>query len=156
MPTLWKGQSLGGARRSLAPVMTENERSAIDHRVPASRAWQGSEHDLQRSLVSELAFLTAAHPELERLFAVPNGGHRCKATAGKMRAEGQKKGVPDLCLPVPVAGKHGLYLELKKAGGTPSPEQWEWLLHLHRSGYAAYIANDAATARRLILSYLEP
>ncbi|RYD24756.1 MAG: VRR-NUC domain-containing protein [Verrucomicrobiaceae bacterium] len=95
---------------------------------------------------------------LRWLFAVPNGGHRGKASAGKMKAEGQRTGVPDLSLPVPrVAGGrtfHGLWLELKKTGGAPSEDQWDWLTHLHRAGYAAHVVNDPDTARQLITDYL--
>ncbi|EKL0095777.1 VRR-NUC domain-containing protein, partial [Salmonella enterica] len=37
------------------------------------------------------------YPEIyELLHATPNGGKRSKATAGKMKAEGQKKGYPDM------------------------------------------------------------
>lgn len=130
----------------------------IDLRVPAAIAWKESEHALQKHIIRRCALMSGRYPDLEWLHAIPNGGHRSKAAAGKMRAEGQKKGVPDLCLPVPRrAGDrlyHGLYLELKKAGGAPSEDQREWLLHLHRSGYAAHVANDPDTAVKLILDYL--
>lgn len=141
----------------MLPITTE-ERAAIDLRIPAKLAWQFSEHVFQVSLVRELRLLQSQHPEIRWLHAVPNGGHRNKATAGKMKAEGQRTGVPDLSLPVPRYhhGRifHGLWIELKKAGGVPSPDQWEWLLHLHRAGYAAHVVNDPSTARKLVTDYL--
>ena len=141
-----------------APEIGPEERAFIDRRLPESQAWRFSEHVLQVSLVRELKLLRSQYPEIRWLHAVPNGGHRTAAAAGKMKAEGQQIGVPDLSLPVPriASGRvfHGLYIELKKAGGCPSPDQWEWLLHLHRSGYAAHVANDAATVRKLVTDYL--
>lgn len=138
--------------------MTEAERFFIDRRVPAAQAWRFSEHVFQVSLIRELKLLRSQYTDLDRLFAVPNGGHRGKVSAGKMKAEGQRAGVPDLSLPVPriVEGKiyHGLWLELKKGDGAPTPDQWDWLLYLHRAGYAAHIVNDPHTARSLITSYL--
>ena len=40
-------------------------------------------------------------PDIDLLHAIPNGGHRNKATAGQLKAEGVKRGVPDIFLPVP-------------------------------------------------------
>jgi len=138
--------------------MTDEERAFIDRRLPAARAWRFSEHVLQRSLVRTCKLLRAQYPHLARLFAVPNGGQRHKAIAGQMRAEGQQSGVPDLFLPVPRIGGgrlyHGFWLELKKAGNAPTAEQWDWLLYLHRAGYAAHVANDPETARKLLTDYL--
>jgi hypothetical protein len=62
------------------------------------------------------------------LFAIPNGGARHKAIAGKLRAEGVRAGVPDICLPVPRGEYHGLFIELKRPkGGHVSEEQEAWI-----------------------------
>ncbi len=141
---------------------TASELHFIDQRSKnkdACWAWKQDEHAFQRTLIAEMEVRAKQEPALAFLHAIPNGGARSKAAAGKMKAEGQKSGVPDLCLPLPrkTGGVvfHGLYLELKKAGGSISPEQWKWLLHLHRAGYAVYVANDLRTARMLILDYLK-
>lgn len=71
------------------------------------------------------------------------------------RAAGVKKGVPDLCLPVPCGDYHGLYIEMKAPNGRTSPEQDWWLDELRGQGYRAavcYCWEDAAT---VILNYLE-
>src|SRR5690554_620263 len=52
-------------------------------------------------------------PELARLFAIPNGGHRSKRTAALLKLTGVKRGVPDIFLPLPRNGYHGLWIELK-------------------------------------------
>lgn len=65
-----------------------------------------------------------AIPQLEWMYAIPNGGGRSAAEGGRLKAEGVKGGVADVCLPVPVdhglAKFHGLYIEMKKAKGIPS------------------------------------
>lgn len=135
---------------------TAKERIEIDLRQPRKRAWPGDEHSLQKHIVTRAELMRGSLPELARLFAVPNGGHRNKAAAGKMRAEGQKSGVPDLCLPVPSGGRPGLWLELKTATGSIKPAQWDWLTALHRAGYAAHVTNCPETALHLLTDYLEP
>ena len=94
-------------------------------------------------------------PELEMLFHIPNGGDRHPAVASKMKAEGVKKGVPDLCLPVARCGYHGLFIELKRQkGGTISPEQKAWIQALNGQGYRAEVCKGAAEAWDVIQEYM--
>lgn len=96
------------------------------------------------------------YPELDLLFHVPNGGSRNKAEAGRLRAEGVKAGVPDLCLPVPRGRFHGLYIELKrKRGGRIDPAQTAWLEELMKQGYSVAICHGWEAAAEIILNYLE-
>ena len=75
-------------------------------------------------------------PELRLLHAIPNGGKRDIRTAAMLKAEGVKPGVPDICLPVPRGGKHGLYIELKRRkGGTVSKAQEAWIRALMAQGF---------------------
>jgi hypothetical protein len=62
--------------------------------------------------------------------------------------------VPDICLPVPRGGWHGLYIELKARGGSASREQKQWLAALQRLGYRAELCVGWAQARRLIEDYM--
>jgi len=39
------------------------------------------------------------YPNARKIFAIPNGGHRNVVVAGKLKAEGVRAGVPDLCFP---------------------------------------------------------
>lgn len=90
----------------------------------------------QITLMNWAAMQSGKYPELKLLYHVPNGGSRNKAEAGRLRAEGVKAGVPDLCLPVPRGGYHGLYIELKRQrGGRASDNQVEWLDALSKQGY---------------------
>jgi hypothetical protein len=96
------------------------------------------------------------HPELHWLYHVPNGGMRSKATAGKLRAEGVKAGVPDVCLPVARGGYHGLYVELKRRkGGKLSDKQREWITFLEAQGYHACVCAGWEEARDCLLAYLD-
>ena len=100
----------------------------------------GTIHPTQKpvTLFSWAAMQSGKYPELNLLYHVPNGGSRHKAEAGRLRAEGVKAGVPDLCLPVARGQYHGLYIELKRQrGGRTSDHQSEWLDALSAQGYKA-------------------
>lgn len=88
------------------------------------------------------------------MFAIPNGGLRHKATAGRLKAEGVKAGVPDICLPVPRPPYAGLYIEMKVAGRPPSSEQATWLAALNELGYLALVCDGFEAARAAIEGYL--
>lgn len=55
--------------------------------------------------------------------------------ARKLKAEGMRAGVPDLMLPVPHGGYHGLFIEMKTKTGTLSWEQKWWRDELQGRGY---------------------
>ena len=69
---------------------------------------RNSEHAEQVALFKWAEFAAARWPELTLMHAIPNGGHRNKITAARLKAEGVRAGVPDICLPVARGGWHGL------------------------------------------------
>lgn len=94
-------------------------------------------------------------PELAMMYAIPNGGHRDIRVAVKLKEEGVKAGVPDICLPVPRGKMHGLYIELKRRKyGRVSPDQLKWLEALMREGYACAVCCGWEQARDVIEDYL--
>ncbi len=93
-------------------------------------------------------------PEIALLHHIPNGGQRDKAVAAKLKAEGVKAGVPDLCLPVPRGKYHGLYIEMKAIGGSPTQEQKAWIAALTEQGYAAQVCVGFEEAKETIEQYL--
>lgn len=98
---------------------------------------------------------TGAHPELKRLYHVPNGGFRNKSTAGRLKAEGVKAGVPDVCLPIPRGAYHGLYIEMKRLKGNDTTEdQDDWLEFLQSQGYCTAVCKGWEAATNVILDYL--
>jgi len=65
-------------------------------------------------------------------------------------------GIPDLFIPVPKDGKHGIWIEMKKEkGGVVSPEQREWLDAMAKDGYATAVCHGADEAIKIIQDYLE-
>lgn len=112
-----------------------------------------TEHAEQVNLVK---WFDLQHKALRgRLVAIPNGGDRHPVVAAKLKAEGVRKGYPDLQLLVPANGYHGLLIELKRVkGGRVEPEQADWLDWLNQQGYMAIVCRGADEAREAIKGYL--
>lgn len=121
-----------------------------------------SESSHQIALFRWAAVAEATRPELALLYSVPNGGARHKATAGRLKAEGVRAGVPDVCLPVPRGGFGALYIELKaprepgstKRAGRLSQAQADFGAALLRAGNDWRVAYGWDEARRQIEGYL--
>lgn len=115
------------------------------------------EDDHQAALIRWAGLQSKAMPELALLLHIPNGGRRGKREAGRLKAQGVRPGVPDLLLPVPRGGRHGLWIEMKAPkGGRVSVEQKRWLESLAKQGYAACVCAGWESARDVILEYLNP
>lgn len=95
------------------------------------------------------------YPELNFIFAIPNGGKRNIVTASRLKLEGVKPGVPDMFLPVARHNYHGLFIELKRLkGGAVSIHQESWKNNLRAQGYAVATAKGAVRAITIIAAYL--
>lgn len=94
-------------------------------------------------------------PELRWMFHIPNGGKRSKVEAARFKAAGVKAGVPDICLPVPRGGYHGLYIELKASCNRATARQNEWLDYLCGAGYRTQICHGFEETVECIKKYLE-
>jgi hypothetical protein len=70
-----------------------------------------------------------------------------------MKAEGVKKGVPDLFLPLAKNGFNGLFIEMKVEGGRASKEQTEWIEKLNANGYRAVICVGYKSAIEELKNY---
>lgn len=115
-----------------------------------------TEHQEQCALFEWAAWMEKQIPELHLMHAIPNGGKRDIRTAARLKDEGVKPGVPDICLPVPRGGKHGLYIELKRRkGGSVSKEQQAWIRALMEQGYMCAVCHGWEKARETILEYLK-
>lgn len=96
------------------------------------------------------------YPELEDMHHIPNGGGRSKSEAGRLKAMGVKKGVPDIFLPCARSGYHGMYIELKRLhGGRVEPEQRGFLERRSAAGYYCVVCRGMEAAREEIVRYLE-
>lgn len=115
-----------------------------------------TESEEQQALFRWAELNQGRYPQLALLYHVPNGGQRNKVTAARLKAEGVKSGVPDICLPHASRTYHGLYIELKRVRrGSVSPEQSAWIKALNAAGYRAVVCKGWAEAAAEIMSYLE-
>lgn len=113
-----------------------------------------SEHIEAVLLMRAVAGAEHEWPELRFFAAVPNGGHRTKTAAAKLKAEGVRRGMPDYLFPVQRGGHVGLAIELKTETGRPSPEQREWLAHLRGQGWRAEVCKGWEQAWAVLRDYL--
>ena len=99
------------------------------------------------------------------LFSVPNGGNGDARRGSIMKAEGQRKGAPDLFLAVPRSFRNGdeqcpdgfysgLFLELKRPAGHVSPEQEVFHELLRKQGYKVVVCRSLQDCINQITSYL--
>lgn len=108
----------------------------------------------QASLFRWATLASGTIPELELLYHIPNGGKRDIATARRLKAEGVKAGVPDLCLPVARGEYHGLYIELKAGKNKTTKNQDEWLTRLMAQGYCVAVCYGWESASKTLTEYL--
>ena len=114
-----------------------------------------SEHQEQTAVLSWCAAMRASLPDLDLLYAIPNGARTTMGMAKKLKAEGVKTGVPDLCLPVARGGYHALYIEMKRQRlGQLSPAQRHWGDLLRAQGNLVVVAKGADRATELLAAYL--
>ena len=126
-------------------------------KVSVPKALQRSEHDEQRDLFAWAEMERVRHPHLALMFAVPNGARTSMSVAKRLKAEGLRKGVPDIVLPVARGGFHGLFVEMKRQKATPSAvneDQRNWHFALMSEGYAVHTCRGFEQARTVILEYL--
>ena len=109
----------------------------------------------QAALLTEIEL---RYPEVFALiFHVPNGGHRHKTVAIKLKQQGVKAGVPDLVLPMARGGYFGLYIEFKATpphDAAVSTTQSAYLKALIAQGYLAIVCRGHADAMEQLRAYL--
>jgi hypothetical protein len=109
----------------------------------------------QAALIAELR---VRMPEVaDLIYHVPNGGHRLKSVAVKLKQQGVVAGIPDLVLTMARGGFFGLYIEFK---ATPpndaaiSASQHERIRKLNDQGYLAMVCRGHFDAMEQIRAYL--
>lgn len=118
-----------------------------------------SEHDEQVALIEWAQSQINIYPELQLLYAVPNQGGAGRAAiirGQKMKREGMRKGVPDLCLPISRGNFLTLYIEMKDVGskGRLSPEQTLWVSLLSEAGHNVQVCHGFEEAMHTLINYL--
>jgi rhodanese-related sulfurtransferase len=106
-----------------------------------------TEHEEQRELVR---WFRQTYKGV-RIFAIPNGGVRSRAAAGRLKAEGVSAGVPDLFVPA-----WGLWIEMKRQkGGVVSAEQKDWINYLQSVNHVCIVGKGAEAAKAAISDFHE-
>ena len=130
--------------------------------TPEQIAKPGTEHAHQSALFCWInSEGCRVWPSLQWAHAIPNGGDRNPAVAGRLKAEGVKAGVFDIFVPVARGRWHGLYVEMKKPGRERetdkgiSDAQRRFGLAMHEQGYYTTVNYSWLTARVVICSYMQ-
>lgn len=126
--------------------------------TPAARQ-DPSEFDEQVRFFAFVDLLGERQPDLAEalldVYATANGGKRHCGEAGKLRASGVRRGVPDIEVWIPCGGHHGMVLEMKAArSGRATPEQKARIERLRARGYRAEICHGWIAAARCLCDYL--
>ena len=139
----------GKPTTALAPVAPKREKSTAPRTHP-------TEHQEQVRVIHWWRHACGTYGVPENvLFAIPSGGTRDMIEAVHLKAEGVRRGIPDLFLAVPKTGKHGLFLEMKSAVGKLSPEQTDFLDAARSRGYFAGVAFGSDDAIAMIKLYMD-
>jgi hypothetical protein len=95
---------------------------------------------------------------------VPNEGKRSKAAGGRLKAQGMKRGVPDVlvferweagfargmgCTLDRYSG-HGIAIELKVGKRKPTPEQEQWMEALRERGWMVAVCRSLEEVRDVL------
>lgn len=126
--------------------------------TPEYLARSGTEHGEQMAVFCWAAGARAQVPDLRWMYAIPNGGGRSMSQGSALKAEGVKKGVADICWPVPRGEFAGLYIEMKKLNGVPSDvsdEQADFGAFVILKGYQWRVCFGWLQATALLYAYYE-
>lgn len=141
--------------RGASPAPTPTARPA--GRQPA-KPRRDEEHTEQVVFINRLTALAINQPDMAEAvistIAIPNGGHRGKKQAGRLKAEGVRAGVSDLFVAHPVGEWKGLWIEMKSKTGSASRDQKDWLTRMAAKGYATAVCRGADMAERVWLAYV--
>jgi len=114
------------------------------------------EYDYQVAVFQWAAWQQQQYPELEFMFAVMNETRGISLAKGaRDKKQGKKSGVPDIWLPSPRGGYHGLIIEMKSTKGVTSENQKKYLEFLKKQGYMNAVCNSPESAIQKLKNYLD-
>ncbi len=93
-------------------------------------------------------------PELEWMFAVPNGELRHPVVAKRLKAEGVKAGVLDVFLLEPRGEYPGFVMENKTPDGPVSDEQKRWIAYFKQRGFKVVVCRNVDESKKALIDYL--
>lgn len=112
------------------------------------------EHQHQTTFFDVLRLNEREFPALAFVFAIPNAAIRSKKERIRVLEEGLKKGVPDVCIPIPRHGYHGAWMENKSTNGKLNANQKAFLEFLTGAGYATKVCYNVDEQIAFIEWYL--
>lgn len=89
------------------------------------------------------------------MYHIPNEGKRSRIAGARLKAQGLKSGVPDVCLPTAHGGYIGLYIEMKVKPNKPTENQKQWLRKLREQGHLTAVCYSWEEAKQLIERYIK-
>jgi len=122
--------------------------------VRRRRPGEADEHQVQAAFFDLVALHASRSPLLGLIHAIPNGGARHRRTAGRLKAEGVRAGVPDVHWPVASGPYIGLWIEFKRPWNDLSDRQRVWVSALRRAGHRVAVCHEAEEAWGVVLEYL--
>lgn len=126
-----------------------------DLRKPAKEAWQEVEDSLQKKCAEWLKkALKAAGLKQELFYHVPSEGVRKPQYRAKLKLMGFRAGISDVVLILKRGEYSGVYCELKKAKGSPSKDQKDFLDAVAEQGFLAVVINDFDTFVEVFNHYI--
>ena len=132
------------------------EKKINDCKVIGKKPKKKQQHEAkeQEALFQWAHLQKNVYPDLEMLFAIPNGGSRHKLEAYALKRQGVKAGVPDMFLAVAKGKYHGLFIELKAGSNKASDKQKIWIDKLKKQNYKAVICYGFDEAQNELLEYI--
>ena len=104
---------------------------------------------------SRWAYKTGKYPMLNMLHCSLNGVKLSGTQARIAKGQGMLSGVPDLFLPVPKNGYHGLFIEMKSEKGRVTENQHWFLTNAESLGYKTAVCYSAKEAISAIQAYYD-
>lgn len=141
-------------RQRTGPMVVDEVKSRRPRKGPGM-----TESGIQRRCVS---WFDKAYPsQSDGLFAIPNsGGFKggFKSNLGivaRMKAEGVRKGIPDLMIAIPKGQHHGLFIEMKREdGGRVSDDQKKKIAFLASQGYKVEVIRSEEAFKDAVREYM--
>jgi hypothetical protein len=143
------------SKHNAALALKQDDRPAALRRKPQERikavelAQYKTEDEIQREVA---AYLDLKLPKAWRWHHPPNGGWRKKATAARLKEQGVKPGVPDVCILRPNAPP--IWIELKAFGGTLTLAQKDFMQWCSEAKHPFRVCRSVGEVEVFLKEYL--
>lgn len=115
---------------------------------------QGPEEREQTTFFDYCRLKALTDPRYSAVFHIPNENKSSIPRRIALLKAGLKKGIPDICAPIPRGGYGALYIEMKIKPNKPSAEQIAVLKHLNDLGNYAVVCWSSNEAIEVLEKYL--